>query len=314
MPLPSEKFTVEHSRPGARLDIFLREKFPTTSRGTMQRLMDEGHIRVNGQSVKPTHAPRAGDAIEIYWPNAKPAEALPEEIPLEILFEDKSLLVVNKPPGLVVHPAAGHEQHTLVNALLHHCQGSLSGIGGVARPGIVHRLDKETSGCLVVAKNDATHLALSKQFAERTVKKFYDALVIGVMKTDTGEIHAAIARHEIHRKRMAVQPDGAGRAAHTSYRVIKRLPHATHVEAEIHTGRTHQIRVHLQHLGHPLIGDVTYGEKQNKKFAAVTGYVAPRILLHARELSFIHPRTNQLVKFAAPLPKDFRDALKLLGR
>ena len=314
MPLQSETFTVEHSRPGVRLDIFLREKFPTTSRGAMQRLIEEGHIRVNGKTVKPTHAPRAGDAIEIHWPHAKPAEAQPEEIPLEILFEDKSLLVLNKAPGIVVHPAAGHEEHTLVNALLHHCQGSLSGIGGVARPGIVHRLDKETSGCLVVAKNDVTHLALSKQFAERTVKKFYDALVIGVMKNNEGEIHAAIARHEIHRKRMAVQPDGDGRAAHTSYRVLKRLVHATHVEAEIHTGRTHQIRVHLQHLGHSLIGDVTYGEKQNKKFAALTGYAAPRVLLHARELSFIHPRTNKRVTLTAPLPNDFRDALKILGR
>ena len=314
MPLPSETFTVEHSRPGVRLDIFLREKFPAASRGTMQRLIDEGHIRVNGQPVKPTHAPRAGDAIEIHWPDARPAEALPEEIPLEILFEDKSLLVLNKAPGIVVHPAAGHAEHTLVNALLHHCKGSLSGIGGVARPGIVHRLDKETSGCLVVAKNDATHLALSKQFAERTVKKIYDALVIGVLKTDTGEIHAAIARHEIHRKRMAVQADGAGRAAHTSYRVLKRLPHATHVEAEIHTGRTHQIRVHLQHLGHPVVGDSTYGEKQNKKFSTLTGYAAPRVLLHARELSFIHPRTDKRVTLTAPLPKDFRDALKFLGR
>ena len=311
---PSEKFTVEHSRPGVRLDIFLREKFPTTSRGAMQRLIEEGHIRVNGKTVKPTHAPRAGEEIEIHWPDAKPAEALPEAIPLEILFEDKSLLVLNKAPGIVVHPAAGHEAHTLVNALLHHCQGSLSGIGGVARPGIVHRLDKETSGCLVVAKNDETHLALSQQFAERTVKKFYDALVIGVLKNDTGEIHAAIARHDTERKRMAVPADGDGRAAHTSYRVIKRLVHATHVEAEIHTGRTHQIRVHLQHLGHPVVGDATYGEKQNKKFITTTGYTAPRVLLHARELSFLHPRTNKHVKFEAPLPKDFRDALKRLAR
>ena len=311
---PSEKFTVEHSRPGVRLDIFLREKFPTTSRGAMQRLIDEGHIRVNGKTVKPTHAPRANDEIEIHFPEARPAEALPEAIPLEILFEDKSLLVLNKAPGIVVHPAAGHEAHTLVNALLHHCKGTLSGIGGVARPGIVHRLDKETSGCLVVAKNDATHLALSQQFAERTVQKFYDALVIGVLKNDSGEIHAAIACHETERKRMAVPADGDGRAAHTSYRVIKRLIHATHVEAEIHTGRTHQIRVHLQHLGHPVVGDATYGEKQNKKFITTTGYTAPRVLLHARELSFLHPRTKKSVKFEAPLPKDFRDALKRLAR
>ena len=196
--------------------------------------------------------------------------------------------------------------------LLHHCQGSLSGIGGVARPGIVHRLDKETSGCLVVAKNDETHLALSQQFAGRTVKKFYDALLIGVLKPDSGEIIAAIARHPIHRKRMAVHPDGEGRAAHTSFRVLERLPHATHVEAEIHTGRTHQIRVHFQHLGHPVLGDETYGATQNKKFTKLAGYTAPRVLLHAHKLSFIHPRTNKTVNFEAPLPKDFKAALKLL--
>ena len=310
----TEKFIVEHSLPATRLDTFLREKFPAASRGAMQRLIEQGHIRINGKTVKPTHAPRAGEEIEIHFPDARPAEAQPENIPLEILFEDKSLLVVNKPPGLVVHPAAGHEEHTLVNALLHHCKNSLSGIGGVARPGIVHRLDKDTSGCLVVAKNDATHLALSKQFAERTVEKLYDALVIGSLANDTGEIHAAIARHPTHRKRMAVRDDSVGRAAHTSFRVIKRFAHATHAEAEIHTGRTHQIRVHFQHLGHPLIGDATYGAKPNIKFAELTGYVAPRVLLHARKLSFIHPRTGKKVKFTAPLPEDFAKALKFFGK
>jgi 23S rRNA pseudouridine1911/1915/1917 synthase len=310
----TEKLIVAESHPGERLDVFLREKFPAASRGAMQRLIEQGHIRVNGKTVKPTHSPRVGDEIEIYFPEPKSAEAKPEKIPLDILFEDKSLLVVNKPAGLVVHPAAGHEEHTLVNALLHHCQGSLSGIGGVARPGIVHRLDKDTSGCLVVAKNDETHLALSKQFAERTVEKIYDALVIGVLANDAGEIHAAIARHPTHRKRMAVHDDGDGRAAHTSFRVIKRFPHATHAEAEIHTGRTHQIRVHFQHLGHPLIGDETYGAKPNMKFAELTGYTAPRVLLHARKLSFVHPRTGKKVSFTAPLPDDFSAALKFLGR
>ena len=280
----------------------------------MQRLIEQGHVRVNGQTVKPTHTPRAGEAIEIHWPDARPAEAQPEAISLEILFEDKSLLVVNKPAGLVVHPAAGHEEHTLVNALLHHCAGSLSGIGGVARPGIVHRLDKETSGCLVVAKNDETHLELSKQFAERTVEKLYDALVIGVLARDAGELHAAIARHPTHRKRMAVHADGEGRAAHTSYRVVERFAHATHAEAEIHTGRTHQIRVHFQHLGHPLLGDETYGAKPNKRFAELTGYTAPRVLLHARQLAFVHPRTGKKVKFTAPLPKDMSAAIKILRK
>ena len=193
----TENFIIVKSLPAGRLDAFLREKFPAVSRVALKRLIKQGHIRVNGHTVKPTHSPRAGEQIEIHWPEARPAEAQPEEIPLDILFEDKSLLVLNKPAGLVVHPAAGNEEHTLVNALLHHCQDSLSGIGGVARPGIVHRLDKETSGCLVVAKNDETHQALSKQFAAREVGKIYNAIVCGELARDSGEIRAAIARHPI---------------------------------------------------------------------------------------------------------------------
>ena len=312
MPARAENFTVEKSLPGGRLDTFLRTKFPAVSRGAMQRLIEQGHIRVNGQATKPTHTPRAGDQVEIHWPDARPAEAQPEEMPLDILFEDKSLLVVNKPAGLVVHPAAGHEEHTLVNALLHHCAGQLSGIGGVARPGIVHRLDKETSGCLVVAKNDETHLALSKQFAERQVKKIYNAIVCGEPARDSGEIRAAIARHSTHRKRMAVRDDDSGRAAHTSWRVLEKLNAAAFVEAQIHTGRTHQIRVHFEFLGHPVVGDETYGAKQNKKLAELTGYTAPRVMLHSRELSFIHPRTEKEMSFESPLPKDFHEALKRL--
>ena len=309
----SETFVVEQSLPGGRLDVFLREKFPAVSRGALQRLIEQGHIRVNGQPVKPTHAPRAGEQIEVIWPEARAAEAQPEDIPLDILFEDAALLVLNKPPGLVVHPAAGHEEHTLVNALLHHCQGSLSGIGGVARPGIVHRLDKETSGCLVVAKHDEAHLALARQFEERTVEKLYDALVLGEVARDAGEIRASIARHPTHRKRMAVRDDDAGsRFAHTSYRVLERLIHATHVEAEIHTGRTHQIRVHFQFIGHPLVGDVTYGAKANRRFTEVTGYEAPRVLLHARKLAFVHPGTGEKMQFAAPLPEDFQAAVRFL--
>ena len=308
----TEHFTVEQSLPSERLDVFLRTKFPAVSRGAMQRLIEQGHIRVDGKTVKPTHSPRAGEQVEVHWPEARPAEAQPEEIPLDILFEDKSLLVVNKPAGLVVHPAAGHEEHTLVNALLHHCKGSLSGIGGVARPGIVHRLDKETSGCLVVAKNDETHIALSEQFANRVVKKVYHAIVCGEVPREVGEIHAAIARHPTHRKRMAVHDDSDGRAAHTSYRVLEKLNHATLVEAQIHTGRTHQIRVHFQHLGHPVVGDDTYGSTKNKRLKELANYAAPRVLLHAKELSFIHPRTQKTLKFSAPLPDDFKLALKLL--
>ncbi|HUB87754.1 MAG TPA: RluA family pseudouridine synthase [Verrucomicrobiae bacterium] len=308
----AENFIVEKSSPGERLDRFLCEKFPTVSRAALQRLIEEGHVRVNGQTVKSTHPPRAGEKIEIHFPEPKSAVARPEEIPLEILFEDKSLLVLNKSAGLVVHPAAGHEEHTLVNALLHHCRGSLSGIGGVARPGIVHRLDKETSGCLVVAKNDETHLALAKQFAGRQVKKIYHAIVCGELPRDSGEIRAAIARHPAHRKRMAALNDDSGRAAHTSWRLLEKLNSAALVEAQIHTGRTHQIRVHFQFIGHPLVGDETYGAKQNKKFTELTGCAAPRVMLHAQKLAFIHPRTKKQMDFEAPLPKDFLEALKFL--
>jgi 23S rRNA pseudouridine1911/1915/1917 synthase len=309
----TESFMVEKSLPSERLDTFLRRKFPAASRVALKRLIEAGHIRVNGQPVKPTHAPRAGEEIKIHWPEARPATAQPEDIPLDIVFEDRSLLVLNKPAGLVVHPAAGHEEHTLVNALLHHCGGELSGIGGVARPGIVHRLDKETSGCLVVAKNDETHVALSAQFAGRKVKKIYQAIVCGKLAREAGEICAAIARHPSHRKRMAVRDDHSGRAAHTSWRVLKRLNAATLVEAQLHTGRTHQIRVHFQFLGHPLVGDATYGASQNRRLTELTGYEPPRVMLHARALSFIHPRTEKEMSFEAPLPEDFRKGVKFLA-
>ncbi len=307
----TEKITVEISRPMERLDAYLRGQFPAVSRGTIQRLIEQGHIRVNGRNVKPTHHPHAGEEIEVYWPEASPAEAQPEEMPLDILFEDADLLVVNKPAGLVVHPAAGHEEHTLVNALLHHCAGELSGIGGVARPGIVHRLDKETSGCLVVAKNDVAHLGLAEQFAGRTLEKIYHAIVCGEVPRESGEVRAAIARHPTHRKRMAVT-DGTGREAWTSYRVLERLRGATLMEATLHTGRTHQIRVHFQHLGHPVVGDATYGNRQNQRLAELTGYTASRQMLHARKLTLLHPRKKKPLALEAPWPEDFQAALAAL--
>lgn len=309
----TDQHLVTASRPGERLDAYLRTQFPAVSRGALQRLIEQGYIRVNGQTVKATHPPRAGDVVDVIWPEARPAEAQPEEIPLDVLFEDESLLVVNKPAGLVVHPAAGHEEHTLVNALLHHCRGSLSGIGGVARPGIVHRLDKETSGCLVVAKNDATHLALAEQFAGRTVRKLYLAVVCGVPKLAGGEIHAAIARHPTHRKRMAAEAGGDGREAHTTWRRLETGPHAALLEARIHTGRTHQIRVHFEFIGHPVAGDATYGNRANKRLTEQTGYAAPRVLLHAAELSFTHPRTGKTLRLTAPWPEDFAGAQRELG-
>ena len=307
----TEVLTIEHSLPSERLDTYLRGKFPAVSRGAIQRLIEQGHIRVNGRTVKPTHAPRAGEQVEVHWPEARPAEARPEEMALDILYEDEALLVLNKPPGLVVHPAAGHEEHTLVNALLHHCAGQLSGIGGVARPGIVHRLDKETSGCLVVAKNDETHLALSAQFATRKIEKVYHAILCGELPRDHGDIRAAIARHPSHRKRMAVDDD-TGRAARTSYQVLERLRSATLVEALLHTGRTHQIRVHFQFIGFPLVGDATYGNRQNQRLEELTDYTASRQMLHAHRLAFVHPRSAKRVSFEAPRPEDFLDALAAL--
>ena len=211
-----------------------------------------------------------------------------------------------------MHPSAGHEESTLVNALLHHCAGQLSGVGGVARPGIVHRLDQQTSGCLVVAKDDPTHVALSAQFAGRAVEKIYHAIVCGAVTPVRGDIRAAIARHPTHRKRMAVT-DGSGREAWTSYRVLEPLLEATLLEASLHTGRTHQIRVHFKHLGFPLLGDATYGSRQNKRLTGLTGYRALRQMLHAHKLTFKHPQTGQRMTFEAPRPADFKEALARLA-
>lgn len=312
MPTQTETIAVEKSVPRTRLDVYLHDRFPTVSRSAIQRLIESGDITVNGRAVKPTHCPRPDELIEIHWPAPRAAEAHPEPIPLDILYEDNALVVLNKPAGLVVHPAAGHHEHTLVNALLHHCAGQLSGIGGVARPGIVHRLDKDTSGCLVVAKTDGPHLALAAQFARRQVQKVYHAIVCGVIERDHGEIHAAIARHPTHRKRMAVREEGAGRQAHTTFRVLERLGQTTLVEVSLLTGRTHQIRVHFQFIGHPVLGDSTYGNRQTKRVAELTNYNPPRLMLHASRLTFTHPQTHKQVSFEAPWPEEFREAIRIL--
>ena len=306
---PPTEITVGQSLPLARLDAFLRTHFPGVSRGTIQRLLAGGHIRVNGRQAKPSHHPRAGEVVSVRWPAPDSPLAQPEDIPLDILYEDDDLLALNKPAGLVVHPAAGHAAHTLVNALLHHCAGHLSGIGGVARPGIVHRLDKETSGCLVVAKNDAAHLHLSGQFAAREVEKTYEAIVCGQWPGPGGEIDIPISRHRVDRKRMAA---GAGRPARTTFRVLEWLRGATRVEVDLHTGRTHQIRVHFQHLGFPVVGDLVYGRRHNARLRQATGCGAPRQMLHARKLALTHPRTGQRLVFEAPLPADFTGILRLL--
>lgn len=306
----TETWVVETSLPDDRLDSFLHGRYPCVSRNTLQRLIRTGAIRVNDLVVKPTHHPRAGETIRVEWPAPEPATVPPRDLPLTVLFEDEALLVLNKAAGMVVHPAAGTEDDTLVNALLHHCQGRLSGIGGVARPGIVHRLDQDTSGLMVVAKNDAAHLALARQFADREVEKTYHAIVCGELMPASGRIRAAIARHPTHRKVMTVLE--GGRAAETSFRTLERLRYATWVEARIHTGRTHQIRVHFQHIGFPLVGDRIYGKRPNARLKELTNWAASRQMLHARRLAFRHPVTGRRLEFEAAAPADFQATLAAL--
>jgi 23S rRNA pseudouridine1911/1915/1917 synthase len=284
-----------------RLDQFLAKRLPEFSRSRLQHLIRDGFVRLNNSTSRPRQIVRGGDKVEVIEPPLEKIEALPEPIPLEILFEDNDLIVINKPAGLVVHPGAGHREHTLVNALLNHC-ATLPGIGGKERPGIVHRLDKETSGCVVVAKNDATHRDLSRQFAARTVEKIYLALVAGKLRKPAGVIEERIGRHPVDRKRMSATTL-RGRAARTEYRVVRSSDQASLIECRLHSGRTHQIRVHLHHLGHPVLGDKVYAPRLAKDF--------PRQMLHAWKLGFRHPRTKEWKNFEAPLPDDFAAAIKL---
>ena len=292
------KLTISSEHAGERLDRSLAEALPAFSRARLQTLIRDGFVTVNGNTARPRDAVRTGDTVEVREPEIEKIDAQPEAMQLDILFEDDDLLVVNKPAGLVVHPGAGQQTGTLVNALLAHCK-NLSGIGGKERPGIVHRLDKETSGVLVVAKNDAAHRDLSKQFAERTTGKTYLALVAGIPRKSSGTIEAPIARHPVHRKKMSVARRG-GRSAKTEYRVVRSGSDRSLVECVIHTGRTHQIRVHLHHLGHPVLGDKLYGGKRAGDF--------PRQMLHAWKLTFRHPRTGDSLNFTAPIPTAFEDA------
>ena len=312
--MEKDSFTITESQPGQRIDRFLHDRYGDTSRGEIQRLLSEGLVLVNGRAPKASAKPRLGDVVEVTWPVAKPSEVVAQDIPLDIIFEDDDLIVINKSADIVVHPAHGHEDGTLVNALLHHCRGRLSGVGGVERPGIVHRLDLGTSGAMVVAKHDEAHRALQEQFASRQVEKIYQCVACGDVQPSEGEIRMAIARHPSHRKRMAVTTPGKGREAWTSFRVIERFKGATFIEAVLHTGRTHQIRVHFQHLGFPLFGDETYGAKPSARLTQESGLVPPRQLLHARRLGFQHPMSKVWRDYDAPLPEDFRKTLSALRR
>ncbi len=286
-----------------RLDRFLAKRLPEYSRSRLQQLIRAGFVRLNEQATRPRQIVRSGDKIDLLEPPLEKIETLPEPIPLDVLFEEEDLIVINKPAGLTVHPGAGQREHTLVNALLSYCT-TLSGIGGKERPGIVHRLDKETSGCLVVAKNDTAHRELSKQFAARTVEKIYLALVAGKLRKPAGIIDEKIGRHPVHRQRMSVSAR-RGRAAKTDYRVIRSSDQVSLIECRLHSGRTHQIRVHLHHLGHPVLGDKIYALRFAKNL--------PRQMLHAWKLGFRHPRTGEWKNFEAPLPSDFVEAMAATG-
>ena len=285
-----------------RLDAWLAARLPELSRSRVQALIREQFIVVNGGPAKPRDPVRAGDVVSVALPEAVPAEAVPQDIPLRILYEDEHLVVLDKEPGMVVHPAAGNPDGTLVNALLHHCKGRLSGIGGVERPGIVHRLDKDTSGCLVAAKSDVAHVALVNQFAERTtMEKLYLAVTSGVPKPEQGTIFTHIGRHPVNRQKMAVVNPPGGKAAITDYEVwaVDAGTATALVLCHLHTGRTHQIRVHMHHKGTPLLGDVLYGKPS--KDAGLVG----RLMLHAWRLSFDHPVTGHRMSFEAPVPAEF---------
>jgi len=289
-----EPIIVGPAEPKQRLDVFLARTTDGLSRTRIKALIESGHILLNGKTCRPSEQVRSGDSIVISEPEPEPVELEAQDIPLKILFEDQHLLVVDKPAGMVVHPGAGIREGTLVNALLHHIE-NLSGIGGKFRPGVVHRLDKETSGCLAVAKDDRTHLRLSSQFAGRKIRKFYLAMCAGRFSERHGEIMKPIGRHPVLRQKMAVID--SGRAAKTAYWVLQEEPLWSLVMCQIFTGRTHQIRVHLNSIGHSIIGDKIYGK-------SAAGY--SRHMLHAWRLGFFHPITENWLEFEAELPDDFR--------
>ncbi len=288
---------------GVRIDIFAAETDEVSSRNAAQKLIEGGAVFVNGKTAAKNYRIKSGDSVEINIPDPEPAEALPQDIPVDIVYEDNDLLVVNKPKGMVVHPAAGNPDKTLVNALLFHCKGSLSSINGVIRPGIVHRIDKNTSGLLVVAKNDKSHLALAEQIKEHSFTREYEAVNCGRFKELSGKIDAPIGRDKNDRKKMCVTPVNS-RNAVTHYQVIRELKGCSYVRFTLETGRTHQIRVHSAYVGHPVLGDDVYG----KPYKGLTGQC-----LHARKIGFVHPSTGKYMEFDSELPEYFTKILDKLS-
>ena len=298
----TRELTAATEHAGVRLDAFLSADGALT-RSQAARLIAEGRVRVNGKPAAKSARLSGGETVTVDVPQLRETALPPQDIPLDVVYEDDDVIVVNKPTGLVVHPAPGHPDGTLVNALLHHCGDSLSGIGGEKRPGIVHRIDRDTSGLIIAAKNDAAHLALSAQLKDHSLSRTYECLVTGNMKQDSGTVDAPIGRSSADRKKMAVVP--TGRRAVTHWEVVARYPGVTHLRCRLETGRTHQIRVHMAHIGHPILGDTVYGAK--KPVPGLTGQC-----LHAAGLRFVHPRTGEPVELRCPLPPEFTAMLQKL--
>ncbi|MCM1125062.1 MAG: RluA family pseudouridine synthase [Lachnospiraceae bacterium] len=298
-------FVITEEMEEERIDKCLSALIDTLSRSYIQKLLAEGNVTVNGKQVKPSYKVCTDDRVMLLLPPLITPDILPENIPLDILYEDEDVIVVNKPKGMVVHPAPGHYEGTLVNALLYHCGSELSGINGVLRPGIVHRIDRDTTGSVIACKNDHAHNEIARQLKEHTIVRRYQAVVHGVLKEERGTVHTLIGRHPADRKKMAVV-EGNGKDAITHYQVLKRFQNASYIECVLETGRTHQIRVHMSHIGHPLLGDAVYGSKNNSfKLQGQT--------LHAAVLGFHHPVTGAYVETSAPLPEYFQALLNKLS-
>lgn len=299
--LKQYNFIVTDEMEGERIDKFLTGLMDSLSRSYIQKLLTEGNITVNSINIKANYKVKTDDNINLYLPPAITPDIEPEDIPLSVLYEDDDVIVVNKPKGMVVHPAAGHYSHTLVNALLFHCHGNLSGINGVLRPGIVHRIDKDTTGSVIACKNDSAHASIAEQLKEHSIVRRYHAIVCGRLKEEQGTIHTLIGRHQSDRKKMAVVQSG-GKDAITHYKVLQRFEKYTYVECVLETGRTHQIRVHMAHIGHPLLGDEVYG-------TAKSPFHLEGQTLHAKILGFHHPATDKYIETDAPLPEYFQKLL-----
>ena len=304
-----EEYTVEESQSGMRLDKFLTEIYPDQTRSFLQKLIKSGEIKVNGKPVtKAGFVVEGGDQVSASIPAPQTVEIEAENIPLDILYEDADVLIVNKPKGMVVHPSAGHYSGTLVNAIMYHCTDSLSGINGEIRPGIVHRIDMDTTGALIICKNDASHVDIAEQIKEHTVTRRYRGIVCGVVKEDEGTIEGAIGRHPTQRKKMAINEKN-GKPAITHYKVLQRFAKYTYMEFRLETGRTHQIRVHMASIGHPLLGDELYGNPKNLAMKGLQGQT-----LHAMVIGFVHPTTHEYMEFEAPLPEYFQNLLQKLPK